>query len=498
LRQVTSVGRVRPATDERDTLATRAAAGLRRHWLGAALLAAGLALRVLAEVSYRPALFYIDSQRYLTNSDGMDPVGYKGPLRVIALLGTFAAVPAVQHLLGLAIAVAIYLILLRRGVSRWLGALAIAPVLLDAYQLQIEQTVMPDTWFEALIVAGIVILLWRPVTSWRAVVAGGLALGTSAIVAQVGEALIVPAVIYVLLMAGGRRRAAGQAAVLCAAFAVPILAYCTGSYLLTGDFFLSHTGVTSLYGRTAAAADCATLRLPSDERGLCPTWAQQVRGPDWLEYNQRSPVTPYYAHLPRGEVDAMISSFNHAVLAQQPGRVLRAYGDDVLKLYMVTRVTGPGDTPITRWQFQTSFPYYPPHASVTAVAGLIGRFGGGGTPTVWRPGASFLRSYQLDHGYTPGPLLVLLTLAGLAGSVAVARRRADPRTRQLGRACLLFFAAAVFVTLVSDLFEFSWRYQLPAIVILPPAGVLGITVIVSAVRSRRGGVANPPAAAPPD
>ena len=35
-------------------------------------------------------------------------------------------------------------------------------VLLDAYQLQNEQTIMPGTWFEALIVAGLAILLWRP------------------------------------------------------------------------------------------------------------------------------------------------------------------------------------------------------------------------------------------------------------------------------------------------------------------------------------------------
>ena len=27
--------------------------------------------------------------------------------------------------------------------------------------------------------------------------------------------------------------------------------------------------------------------------------------------------------------------------------------------------------------------------------------------------------------------------------------------------------------LISDVFEFSWRYQLPALVMLPPAGVLG-------------------------
>src|ERR1700723_3506397 len=65
-------------------------------------------------------------------------------------------------LLVLAMAVALYLILRRRGVPRWLAAPATAPILLDAYQLQIEQSIMPDTAFEALIVAGLVCLLWKP------------------------------------------------------------------------------------------------------------------------------------------------------------------------------------------------------------------------------------------------------------------------------------------------------------------------------------------------
>jgi hypothetical protein len=93
--------------------------------------------------------------------------------------------------------------------------------------------------------------------------------------------------------------------------------------------------------------------------------------------------------------------------------------------------------------------------------------------------------YQLDGGYTPGPLLALFTLAGLAGSAAVARRRADPGTRQLALACLLFSTTALSVLLISDLFEFSWRYQLPALVTLPPAGALGIAVIISSIRARR-------------
>jgi hypothetical protein len=467
-----------------------AAAALRRHWLAAGLLGAGLALRVLAQLAYRPALFYIDTHRYLYNADGNDPVGYKGPLRAILLVSNFDAVAAVQHLLALAMAVLIYALLLRRGAPRWLAALAIAPVLLDAYQVQNEQTIMPGAWFEALIVAGLAILLWRPAASWRAVVAAGVVLGTSATFAQVGEVLVLPAVIYLLAAGGGWRQAAGKAAALCAAFALPILTYCTGSYLITGDFFLSHSGVTSFYGRMAAIADCTTLRLPAAERGMCPAKSQQALGSDWLEYGAGSPIRPYYADLPRAETDQLISDFTRRVFTQQPLRVAGAYSRDVVKLFALTRTTSPGDAPIARWQFQTSFPYYPPHASQQVVRTAVSRFGGG-MPAVWRPAATFLRSYQLGGGYTPGPLLALFTVAGLAGSVAGLRGRTDPATRQLALACLLLFGSAVTVLLASDLFEFSWRYQLLALVTLAPAGALGIAVIVASVRTRRS-TAPPP------
>src|SRR5712692_4772333 len=374
---------------------------LRRNWPAVALVAAGLALRVLAQFAYRPAIFYIDTPRYLLNeAPGMDPLGYKAVLRAITAVANLDAVIIVQHLLGLAMAVFIYVLLRRRGAGRWLAALAIAPVLLDAYQVQIEQTLMPDVWFEALIVAGLAILLWQRAPGWRRVVAAGLVLGTSATVAQVGEALLLPAVIYVIALRGGWRTALGKAGALCGAFALPILAYSTGSYLLAGEFFLSHTGVTSLYGRTAAAADCATLRLPPAEEGMCPSPAQQARGPDWLEYF--GPVQRYYRTLPRARVNSMVTDFSHRVLTQQPLRVGAAYGRDVLKLFMLTRTAGQGDTPISRWQFQLSYPYYP-HAGARYVASQAG-----GTPQVTRPVAGFLRGYQLDGGYTPGPLFLVL------------------------------------------------------------------------------------------
>jgi hypothetical protein len=458
---------------------------LRRHWLATALLVAGLVLRVLAQFAYRPALFYIDSVKYLYNSEGNDPEGYKAPLRAILFVANLNTVVAVQHLLGLAMAVVIYMVLLRRGVSRWLAALAIAPILLDAYQLQQEQTIMPTTWFEALIVAGLAILLWNPRTSWRTVIAGGLAIGTAAVVAQQGEALIMPAAIYLLAAGNGWRQAVGKAAAVVGACALPILAYCTGSYLITGQFALSHQGVTSLYGRTAEAVDCTTIKLTPAERSVCPDKAQQARGDDWLEFNWAAPVQRIYRDLPRPEVDSIVTNFSRRVLTQQPLRVLQAYGRDVLKLYAVYRQTAPGDPPITRWQFATTFPYFNQHATKPEVAAIVRQFGGG-QPTVWRPVARFLHYYQVRGGYTPGPLLALFTLTGAFGAAValIRRRRLDASIRQLALACLLCFGCALFLLLVSDAFVFSWRYQLPALVTLVPAGVLGIATFSRLVRPK--------------
>ena len=344
---------------------------------------------------------------------------------------------------------------------------------------------MPTALSEALLVAGFAVLLWRPRTTWRAVLVAGLIFGTAAIVWQAAEALIVPAAVYLLVVGGGWRRAAGRAGLMIAACAIPILAYCTGSYVLTGNFFLSHSGVTSLYGRTAAAVDCTTIKLSPAERKICPAAREQAMGSDWLQFAGPSPVQAAYRTLPRPEVDSLITSFNRAVLTQQPTRVLDGYLRDVIKPYALTRQTEPGDPPISRWQFQASYPYLTPHATRPEVDGMTRQFGGG-LPAVWRPVASALRAYQLHGGFTPGPLLLLLTLTGLAGSVvALLRRRLDEATQQLALAAFLFFACGAAVLLVSDVFVFSWRYQLQALVTLVPAGVLGLAVLGRLVRRSR-------------
>ena len=489
-----------------DRAVRRAGDELRKQWLLTLLIVAGLVLRVVTQVAYEPALLFIDSKKYLFGTEisarawgSFDPIGYTLlVLKPVLTFGNLGLVALLQHVLGLGMAVALYALMLRRGVVRWLAALAVAPVLLDAYQLNAEQTIMPDVLFEALLVAGIVLLLWQPRPGLVFVILAGLALGTSAPVRQVGEALILPALIYVVAVTRGWRTRLLHGAVLFACFALPIVGYMGYSkIILHYGFQLSNMGDAYLYGRTAHAADCATLKLPPDEQLLCPSPAQALKfGVDGLVNNPDSPRVIYAVDVRHGVHDfnsPLQREFAYAVIKQQPMRVIGDITRDSIKIFALTRNTVEGDTPIKRWQFQNVYPTFPPGIQASgpnSATNLFAAAGGGGDARVRRPLAVALRFYQLNGGYMPGPLFLLALLAGIAGIFTFGRRR-DPGNLSL--ACLLVTGSAVAVLLGADVYEFSWRYQLPALVTLPIAGALGATAIARQLRNRRAAKAVPPA-----
>jgi len=448
----------------------------RRHWLFTIVFGAGLLLRILTQVAYSPALVYIDSYRYLHGESNLDPLGYLALLWPLQRAGGLAAVAAVQHILGLGIALSLYLVLLRYSMWRWAAALAAVPVLLDGYQLQAEQTIMPDVLFEALIVASLTLLLWRRRPAAWQVGLAGLAVGVAVDVREVGAVLIVPALAFLLIRGTRWQRPAGSALLL-AGSAIPVLIYMTVQFAVSGHFTFTQRNSYVFYGRTAAAADCATLRLPPDERSLCP--APQVvatLGIDGLVGDPSGPLLSYQPP-PGMTIEAMADRFERAVVMQQPMAVVSAIHRDFIKLFALTRNTAPGDMPISRWQFQTSYPTYPPLITLPYVASIRP---GGGQPSVIRPLAEALRDYQLHGGYTPGPLLAVAVLAGLAGSCMLGGRRREYTAT--ATACLLTTGMAIILLLASDAYEFSWRYQLPALVLLPPAGILGAAAIAAAIR----------------
>jgi hypothetical protein len=253
-------------------------------------------------------------------------------------------------------------------------------------------------------------------------------------------------------------------------------------------FRLATRGSDVLYGRAAVVADCATLKLPKYEAALCPTPAQAALGIDGLLNNAAGPYSRYQppAGMTRHQV---VGDFVSRVATQQPLSIPLSVLRDAARLFALTRDGLPTITPISRWQFQPTYATFPPGVTLKFVA-VQGQHYGGGDPVTIRPLATFLRDYQLDGGYAPGPLLAAMTAAGAVGSLFIFGRRRGSRTpppgeRALAAGALLATLSAVAVVLGSDVFEFSWRYQLPALVTLPLAGVLGGMLIAGHLRARR-------------
>ncbi|WP_370591146.1 hypothetical protein [Saccharopolyspora montiporae] len=454
---------------------------LRRHWLLVLLLVAGLALRVVVQLAYRPALLYIDSFRYLADlgvfyPGGINPIGYGAFLLPLLTIGDLAFVAAVQHLLGLGLGVWIYALLRRHGAPNWLAALAAAPVLLDAYQLQIEHNIMSDLLFQAVLL-GAVHLLTRARPGPRTAALAGVLLGCAVLVRLVGVTLVLPAAVFVLLAAGcrpadGWRRRIRSAGALVAGFAVLLGGYAVYNLAWTGVPALSGSTGSVVYGRTAVVADCPALDLTPAEELVCPDEPVAQRELTGIDH-----YIHFYAvqhrvaeELPEGtDLGSVQGSFARKVLLHQPDDVLAGVLTDFLKGFAPTRTQAPGDVPLHRWQFQTEYPLHAEQWYVAEWAELHD----GGTVHADPELAGFLRAYQLGGGYTPGTLLGLAFVPAALAVLGVGRARRSG----LRAICLLPAGLAVAVLGTAAAMEFSWRYQLPGLVLLPVAAALGLTAL---------------------
>ena len=196
--------------------------------------------------------------------------------------------------------------------------------------------------------------------------------------------------------------------------------------------------------------------------------------------------------MPAGATrEKLLTSFSMAVLRQQPLRVAAAIARDSVRLFALTRDGAPEITSISRWQFQTFYPTYPRQFTMAVFTQLTRENGGGDELAAVKPVAAVLRDYQLHGGYTPGPLYALALAAGLGGSLSGLRRRRTLRAvdQELAAACVLVTLSAVVLLAGSDAFEFSWRYQLPAVILLPLAGALGVNAVAARITAGRNGKA---------
>ena len=441
-----------------------AASGIVEHWLFGLVLAGGIVLRILVMLAFRPVMWFGgDSASYLATALRLIPDpsragGYAILLWVLRLLHSLALVAAVQHLMGIAMAVLIYLLARRYGLPAWGATLATVPVLFDSYQLQLEHDIVPDTSFGLLIVIVLYLMLRSPGERRPAfAVAAAFLLGVSAIVWPVGLAML--AVLLAALLI--RRASLMTVAAALLAGALPVVAYAAWFGLHEHQFTLTRSDGVFLWSRTMSFADCAVIRPPADERGLCPPPGPRMASSLYV-WSGASPLLRMPGGRFSARTNALARDFALRAIAAQPGGYVTAVAHDFGLSFYWDRPVHPDAGIVDRYQFADAATAWVPATMRTpgggTVAGDQAAYNGGhpSRPAPTRavePFASWLVSYQ-RYAYLPGMLLGVILLAGLAGMVI--------RRRVAGAG--LPWAFAVTILLVPPLIvDFDLRYLVPAV-----------------------------------
>jgi Dolichyl-phosphate-mannose-protein mannosyltransferase len=432
------------------------------------VLVAALVLRILVALAFRPIMWFGgDSASYLATGLRLipDPArvgGYGFMLWILRPLHSFALVAAVQHLMGLAMGVLIYLLARRFGLPAWAATLATVPVLFDAYELQLEADALPDIPFAFLVVLALYLLLRSPGERPPArTTAAAFLLGVSALLWPVG--LVLLGVLLAVLLIALLIRRAGLVTVLAAllAGALPVAAYSAWFSIHRHQFSLTRSDGVYLWSRTMTFADCAVIRLPAAERPLCPPPGPRIAASLYI-WNANSPVLA----MPSGRFSARTNhlalAFALRAIAAQPGDYAAAVAHDFGLSFYWDRPVHPDAAIVDRYQFADAATAWVPATLWTPGGGTLAGDqaiynNGHPAPTrVVQPYASWLVTYQ-RYVYLRGTLLGVTLLAGLAGMIV--RRR----VRGL-QGPGLPWAFAVTILLVPPLVaDFDLRYLVPAV-----------------------------------
>jgi len=299
-----------------------------------------------------------------------------------------------------------------------------------------------------------------------------LLVAAAALTRVVGLLTIVPALLAVVFLTWSHpvRVRLVRAGALLGIFVALVGAYAVWYHAEYGSYALAGSTGRHLYGRVVPWADCAKFTVPRYEHFLCPTKPVGERPPVYRLVWLRSFASSRIDVPPGMTRSGIAGDFARRAVRGQPLAYARAVFSDFLNGFAPTKEARPGGYRATQWQFQTSYPIpgFPPTWSTAPPPGPEG-----GDPGRVRTGpASALRFYQ-RFGYVPGPVLALALALALLAALGLRTVGSGLRT-----AAFLFAGLAVAVCFGAVLVvPFSWRYQLPQLVLLAPAAALGLTAM---------------------
>jgi hypothetical protein len=463
----------------------------RENKLFSIALAVGAVLRLFAVLGYPGALWFAgDSYVYLGAALRPQPnlsksTGYSLFLRALLPFHSLTLVTIIQHLMGLAVAVMIYVLLRRNGVAKLWSTVASLPVLLDGYMIENEHQIMAESLFTFLLMVAMLLLLWRSETKWWVALIAGLLVGYAVDVRTEGAIVIVLFPLF-LLIRGWRNLRGWIAAILMGiGCLLPVGAYASWFHARTGHYATSMATGFYLWGRVSSFADCAVIKPTGAEAQVCPKepltkrtapgnfiWhATELHNTNSYVYKTGGPVTPANNKL--------LTDFAiHAVEAQPLGYVKTVVKDTMLS-FGFPRIAYPGAGTVYYYDFHLHYktakystlpPDNPNHEWIkggTAYQDWLsyGHQAPGRVITVF---AAPILLYQ-RLVFTYGPLLALIFLVGLGGVIRV-RRPVKLRLRPFplkwerrGTTMLPWVTAVALLVFPIAVADFDYRYLLPVL-----------------------------------
>ena len=444
-------------------------------WIGdnklfCAVLLAGAVLRLLVAIAYAPALeFFGDSPAYLAGARHLGhislwhPSGYPFFLWLLSLTHSLLAVTLLQHALGLATGVLIYRLMRSFGLGPVASTIAATPLVLDAYQVDLEQFVLSDALFTFLVILACVLTV-RVIRSPSA--GAAVALGAVAAAATLTRTIGLALVVSVLITLVATRVPARRVVAAGLTFALPLIGYVFAFHSTYGVYALQGYSGRYMYGLVAPVADCHQPTL------YCPTLPKAARpGSNQYDWSVFDFVQPRQKPLQSSQ---KAGAFAKHIVLHQPVAVGGVVLGDFLHYFSPVRTVGPRDWFLGSWQFPTS-----DAAPGWNVSPANESFDGKHVHnTINAPLATALRAYQ-GVMFVPGLALGLAALAA-AASLCL-RRRLVPRHPIL----LLTACGLSFLIVPSFSAGFDWRYTLPAQALLIPAGVMAAHDLLAILRERR-------------